>query len=975
MTGMPQPKNNIMPEDTGRTDDSERGADIDSVYRPFMDEWEIVAIAAAFSLASGPVSVLEWGSGNSTVYFSSKLPSGSRWNSVEHNRDWALQVSRTIQQLALSNVQLHYVPNSGPFRDGIDDGDYTSFKEYILFPLQMQRRFDFVLVDGRARVECMLAGWEILNPGGVMMLHDAEREEYNPGIPQQAHQLRMTNPFLPGGRSVLFMARDADVLSELASRLDRLLPETLLLASNLAEISLARRSSRAMQLFAEALYAQGDAVAALSVLEQAVEIDPGDVQVLTALGRILGEIGQSEGALMAFQLALEASPGDRQVTLAAVQAALAADRQDLARGWIETFLQTSDDEPMRTLLWKLQGDAEVRKATVSHAALPDSEKELSQPWVDGLHACLFVNTYYPKFLESHYRARPEVAGASYQDQLDSLLAANFGDSDFYSSGLSQNGWMATDIIVNCESLQQAWAREQGSHSAGLGIAVEQIRSASPDVVYLQDLNLATLEFIAAIRPYTRLIVGQIASPVPPQAHLSGIDILISSFPHFVERFRAQGLTSYYQPLAFPVRVLDALPAAPRDIDISFVGGISPAHGKGLAFLEYLAANVDIDFWGYGRELLQPDSAILPRHHGEAWGMDMFGLLARSRITVNRHIDVAEHSANNMRLFEATGCGALLITDYKDNLADLFEIGREVVAYRTPEECVALIRYYRDHPDEAAAIAHAGQARTLRDYGYPLNMRETALNLARHLRYQTESARLPEVDPQGVSVGYSAIAGDAEHDSLTHGWQSADIPARQRALQQKELAALYRGRIPPVYNILAQALWPILHSGDRVLEIGCSSGAYHEILHYLLPLRFSYSGVDYSSAMVDMAQDYYPEADFLVADGAHLPYPDAAFDIVISAGVLLHVPNTGDHVAETLRVARNHVVLHRTPVVRAGSTRHYRKLAYGVETIELHLNENQLLMLLLGAGCKLIAAYEYHSDVAHDTYEVTYVFRK
>lgn len=942
-----------------------------------MDEWEIAAITTAFSLAAGPVSVLEWGSGNSTVYFSSKLPPGSSWNSVEHNRVWALQVTRTIQQLALPGVQLHYVPNSGPFRDGIDDGDYASFKEYILFPLHMHRRFDYVLVDGRARVECMLAGWEILSSGGVMMLHDAEREEYNPGIPLKALQLRMTNPFLPGSRSVLFIARDAAVLAELASRLDRLLPETIMLASNLADIPLARRSSRAMHLFAEALYAQGDAAAALSVLERAVDIDPDSVEVLTALGRILGEVGKADGALMAYQLALEAAPGDRQTTLDAARAALVVGRQGLARDWVEAYLQTSDDEPMRNLLWQLQGDLDVRQAAADLPAAPLAAAPAHQPEAGGSRtpSCLFVNTYYPKFLDNHYRARPELAGASYQEQLAALLAANFGDSDFYSSGLGQSGWTSSDIIVNCEPLQQYWGREQGSRSAGLGIAVEQIRSASPDVVYLQDLNLATREFIAAIRPHTRLIVGQIASPVPPQAHLPGIDILISSFPHFVERFRAQGLTAYYQPLAFPARVLAALPGAPRDIAVSFVGGISPAHGKGLAFLEYLAANVDMDFWGYGRESLQPDSPILPRHHGEAWGMDMFGLLSRSRITVNRHIDVAEHSANNMRLFEATGCGALLITDYKDNLSDLFEIGREVVAYRTSEECVALIRYYQEHPVEAAAIARAGQARTLRDYGYPLNMRETASNLARHLRYQTESARLPEVDPQGVSVGYAAIAGDVDNERLTHGWQSAEIPARQRALQQKELAALYRGRIPPVYHILAQALWPILHSGDRVLEIGCSSGAYHEILHYLLPLRFSYSGVDYSSAMVAMAQDYYPEADFLVADGAHLPYPDAAFDIVISAGVLLHVHNTRDHVAETLRVARHHVVLHRTPVVRAGPTRHYRKLAYGVETIELHLNENELLMLLLGAGCKLIAAYEYHSDVAHDAYEVTYVFRK
>ena len=33
----------------------------------------------------------------------------------------------------------------------------------------------------------------------------------------------------------------------------------------------------------------------------------------------------------------------------------------------------------------------------------------------------------------------------------------------------------------------------------------------------------------------------------------------------------------------------------------------------------------------------------------------------AKITINRHIDVSENYANNMRLFEASGCGALLIS--------------------------------------------------------------------------------------------------------------------------------------------------------------------------------------------------------------------------------------------------------------------------------------------------------------------------
>ena len=60
---------------------------------------------------------------------------------------------------------------------------------------------------------------------------------------------------------------------------------------------------------------------------------------------------------------------------------------------------------------------------------------------------------------------------------------------------------------------------------------------------------------------------------------------------------------------------------------------------------------------------------------------MYGVLAHRR-SLNRHIDVAEDHANNMRLYEATGVGTLLLTDAKHILSDLFAIGEEVVRTRT-----------------------------------------------------------------------------------------------------------------------------------------------------------------------------------------------------------------------------------------------------------------------------------------------------
>jgi len=150
-------------------------------------------------------------------------------------------------------------------------------------------------------------------------------------------------------------------------------------------------------------------------------------------------------------------------------------------------------------------------------------------------------------------------------------------------------------------------------------------------------------------------------------------------------------------------------------------------------LEYLARNTPIQFFGYGAGSLDSSSPILARHHGEVWGLNMYRALARSGITLNRHINVAENNANNMRLYEATGVGTLLLTDRKDNLGELFEVGKEIVVYSTQEEAAELVRYYIDHPDEAIAIASAGQNRTLSEHTYAHRMKELAPILERHYR--------------------------------------------------------------------------------------------------------------------------------------------------------------------------------------------------------------------------------------------------
>ena len=79
-----------------------------------------------------------------------------------------------------------------------------------------------------------------------------------------------------------------------------------------------------------------------------------------------------------------------------------------------------------------------------------------------------------------------------------------------------------------------------------------------------------------------------------------------------------------------------------------------------------------------------------RHHDDTWGLEMYRKLAESKITLNCHEEIAGNYASNMRLYKATGMGACLITDWKENLPNIFEPDLEIVIYRSLDKLVSSV---------------------------------------------------------------------------------------------------------------------------------------------------------------------------------------------------------------------------------------------------------------------------------------------
>ncbi len=360
---------------------------------------------------------------------------------------------------------------------------------------------------------------------------------------------------------------------------------------------------------------------------------------------------------------------------------------------------------------------------------------------------LIVNTDYPGFLDALYRSQPGLEYESFARQLARRNASRFGSSDYYPRNLHALGHDAFEVHINNRPLQEAWAAEHG-FKVGRGSARRlvlrggmipwlvreqaawmrrilgaQIEDFRPDVILTHSLSDLPAAFWIGMRRHYRLLVGQIASPLADDIDLSPFDLMLSSLPNFVDRFRRAGLRSALLRLAFDPAVLDELGETGPTIDVSFVGSLSPHHAGRLAWLERVCRDLPVDVWGQGVEQCAEASPLRAAWKGSAWGIEMFRVLRRSRISLNFHIEISGEFANNMRLYETTGVGSLLLTDWKQNLGDLFAPGSEVAVFRNAEQTVEQIRYYLDHEDERAQMARAGQQRTLRAHTYRQRMGE------------------------------------------------------------------------------------------------------------------------------------------------------------------------------------------------------------------------------------------------------------
>lgn len=380
---------------------------------------------------------------------------------------------------------------------------------------------------------------------------------------------------------------------------------------------------------------------------------------------------------------------------------------------------------------------------------------------------------YPSYVHTFYRQNPGLDGRPYEEQRAALCRDGFSQHGAWAPALRPLGYDFEDVFPNVAPLQAAWAREHPSVGRGVdqgwASALDQLRHYAPDILFANAVPPAGwLRSARETCPSIRLVLMFCGHPFSDASPWDDADVVLTCLERFAEVFRQRGKRAEVLHYAFNHHVLSEIPTdGPRPIGVSFVGGLVRRPGYHLerirllerlagkaaleirspeaeitwlsdlvntgvraglyaAFRALRAAGVansrlramplvgrasDWDAW----PLRQWNSRLRPYMKPAVYGLAMHRVLGQSQVTLNVHGDIAGAEAANVRLFEATGMGACLLTDWKANLSRFFDPEREIVTYRSVDECIEKAQWLLAHPQQCREIALAGQQRTLREH--------------------------------------------------------------------------------------------------------------------------------------------------------------------------------------------------------------------------------------------------------------------
>jgi spore maturation protein CgeB len=154
-----------------------------------------------------------------------------------------------------------------------------------------------------------------------------------------------------------------------------------------------------------------------------------------------------------------------------------------------------------------------------------------------------------------------------------------------------------------------------------------------------------------------------------------------------------------------------------DCDITTAGNF---HSWRVAFFDHFA-NYNVKIWGDPPPLWMPFENLKDKYQGRSVYNHEKVLAFRGAKIVINNLHFGETWGLNVRAFEAAGCGAFQMVNWRPNLDHLFKDGRELITFKSISDLKSKINYWLPRKDERFQISKAGMVRAHNEHTYSLRL--------------------------------------------------------------------------------------------------------------------------------------------------------------------------------------------------------------------------------------------------------------
>lgn len=360
---------------------------------------------------------------------------------------------------------------------------------------------------------------------------------------------------------------------------------------------------------------------------------------------------------------------------------------------------------------------------------------------------LRISSVYPGFLKKIYNQIDK--NDSYEKILKIVFEAKYSVSNYITEELAKKNYECNEIIHNFKFLQKKWLNQYGDSNQAEQIIFQQIKFYKPDVLFIGDINLINEKFISKLNRISniKLILCFHCAPFNKKLikKLNYVDSIITCTEGYGQKIaRVLNKDVHIMHHAYKNYNHKIANENKRDIDIGFIGSLFLNKSLHIGRVDiiyellknfknnYVAINVSKYFFieliyfifksilsikiFYNLKTVYKIFYIYIFSKKPIYGYEMYQVLNRTKILINKHIEDTEY-AGNMRLFEATGSGCLLLTDNKKNLDQFFEINKDVVIFDDKNDLINKISYYLKYQDKIKKIAKKGKEKTISSHNY------------------------------------------------------------------------------------------------------------------------------------------------------------------------------------------------------------------------------------------------------------------